>query len=82
MTITVTFCDRALTLAAIHCEPSWLERLLLGAKTLNDLVIGRPAPGGSLLWIHESTGRRVRSRRIVDAIELARRRCEQRLATA
>lgn len=70
--IAVTFIDAALTLAAVHIEPSLLERILFGATVLDDMVVGRPAPGGGRTWLHDSTGRRVQSNRIVNAIERAR----------
>lgn len=75
--ISVTFCDIALTLAALHVEPSWLERILFGRVELDDLVTAVPSIAGGRLWIFDSTGRRVRNARIVAAIESARQRAER-----
>lgn len=71
MRVTVTFCDAALTLAAVRIQPNWIERLC-GLRDFDDLA--RISDYGSWVW-DSPFARPIASRRIVDAIELARRRC-------
>lgn len=82
MRVTVTFCDPALTLASIRVEPSRLARLFFRTVELHDLVVARPCPEGGLLWLYDSTGRRVLDHRVIVAIERTRARefAHQRLA--
>jgi hypothetical protein len=87
MKITCTFCDAALRVVVLHVRLGWLERLPVRGKIheFSDVVRGLPAPGGELTWHSDMTGRRIENRKIVDAIELARRRTvadEQYLITA
>src|SRR5262249_32162690 len=81
--IGVAFHDAALSLASIRLTPSRLDRWLFGAVELDDLVAARQIPGGGLLWLHGSTGRRIVNDRIVAAIERQRlrERAQQRLAS-
>ena len=65
MRITIHFTDPDCAIATIHVAPSLLERILLGTAEIDDVVIRL----GDGLWIRDSTGRRVRSRKIVDALE-------------
>lgn len=70
MRIRVAFCDAKLTLASVRVIPSWFA-WLLGDREFDDCAVY-----SSGIWHWDSTSRRVRSSRIVDAIERARK--EQR----
>jgi hypothetical protein len=81
--VSITFMDDARSIAALHVEPSFFGRLL-GRETVTDFVCAAAAPGGGRCWIHDSTGRSVRSSRLVSAIERARSalpRVDSRMAT-
>jgi len=73
MTITVTFIDKAMALAHVWSAPSWIDRMLFGARLIDGLACATAAPSGGRLWLWDSTGRRIADRRIVAAIERARR---------
>lgn len=70
MRISVALCNPELAL--VRVEPSWLERILLGRKAIDDLVTAAPSIGGTTIWIWDSTGRQVDNRRVLDALEGAR----------
>lgn len=72
MTITVTFIDKAMALAHVWSAPSWIDRMLFGARLIDGLACATAAPSGGRLWLWDSTGRRIADRRIVAAIERAR----------
>ena len=74
MTITVMFETPELDRARVHFQPSWPARRLLRRRPHEDFVIAVPAIDGGRLWISDFTGRRVRDRAIVRAIELQRAR--------
>lgn len=70
MRISVYRCSGMLAL--VRVEPSWLERILLGRKAVDDLVTSAPSIGGTTIWIWDSTGRQVDNWRVLDALESAR----------
>jgi len=76
MTLTVTFIDPALTIAVVLVEPSWIDRVLFGARAIEDMACAATALSGGRLWIWDSTGKRIANRRIVAAIERARNSAE------
>lgn len=84
MKIRVSFCDAALTLAAVHVRPAWWDRVLFGASELDSMAVAVADPGGARRWLWDTRGRRITNRHIVAALERERRRleAEQRLATA
>ncbi len=82
MKCRVSFCDAALTLAAVNVRPAWWDRLLFGSVELDFLAVGVASVGGGLVWLYDSTGRRVTSRSIVAALERERRRVEAGQRTA
>lgn len=67
MKIRVHICPCGPNHVSVHCQPSWWERLL-GRRVLDDEAT---YVGGSAQWIWDSTGRRIRSRRVLEAIDLA-----------
>lgn len=69
MRVTVAFADAALTIAAVHLEPAWWDRLLFGARQGQDFAVAVRDIGGGRCWIWDSTGRRIEHRRVVDALE-------------
>jgi len=76
MKVTVTFMDNARRTAAINVRPSLLDRLLLGARELQDMACAAVHDDGGRLWLWDSTGRRITNRRIVATIERSRRLVE------
>lgn len=68
MQVIVNFDNSALTIAAVHLVPSWLDRLLL-VRERDDVAIAVPDIAGGRRWHWDSTGRRITSRRVVDALE-------------
>lgn len=84
MRARVSFCDAALTLAAVHVRPAWWDRLLFGASELDSMAASVADPGGARRWLWDSTGRRIANSSIVAALERERRRveAEQRIAVA
>lgn len=70
--LSVTFCNDALTWAAVRSVPTWLERFLLGEEETDQLVVGVPGCTGGLIWIFDSSGRIVDDMRMVGAIEASR----------
>ncbi len=76
MTITVAFIAPALTIAAVCVHPSWIDRVLFGARSLEDMACAAADPSGGRLWLWDSTGRRISNRRIVAVIERARSSAE------
>lgn len=78
--LSVTFCNDALTWAAVRSVPTWFERYLLGVEESDRLVVGVPGCTGGLIWIEDGSGRIVRDMRLVAAIETSR--AEAMLAAA
>lgn len=71
MRASIVFLDTSLTRAALHLEPSRLERWFLG-RAPQDIVITAVADLASgRIWIRETTGRRITSRKTLEAIDRA-----------
>lgn len=66
MKIRISFCDHALTLAAVHIERNWLERWWVGPRETDDLVELHAG-----IWTWWSTGRAVTQQRVVHAVQRA-----------
>lgn len=68
MRIRVAFCDAKLTLASVHMSPSWIE-WMSGKPERDDIAV--MATAGAWHW--DSTGRLITDKRVVDALERARK---------
>lgn len=81
MTITVTFANAAATLAAVRIEPHRIRRIF-GAEVRYELATGVTTIAGGTLWVWDTTGRPVKERRIVEALERAQTKAlgERRVA--
>ena len=77
MTICVAFLHADLTVARVYIEPSLLERRVLGAVDSAETAVAVADPAGGRRWLYDKTGQRIRSARIVAAIERQRRIDEQ-----
>lgn len=70
--LSVTFCNDALTWAAVRSAPTWLERYLLGEEETDRMIVGVVSCDGALIWIEDGSGRIVDDMRLVGAIEASR----------
>jgi hypothetical protein len=77
MKIRVLFCDKALEFAAVHCAPSWLERVLLRRHERDLMAVAVAGIHGETLWVDDTTMRRITDAAVITALNHARSRARQ-----